>query len=329
MCVRLHAPEMALLTGSPRTASLIATTDCVVCLKLSAERFRRFLPLAPELMDDLIQSVKARRMNSIAADAESCLRIPDIDRDIESKLYLYSLLGNKRDDEEEMEAQTLQMDLSKLEMVSITQKYNILSAQNESKRNRIEELTSIIRKSVKLLEPSAYASEELQSSLPRTRRRSNSWASNTEVEQNRQDTSRIIHSSIYPGHAQQGQNGTRMIGNSRDGNNWSSCSNGGALPSRYVGKELREMINIDIDSTESSRISPSSKLGLQVRISAGSFSAKARCATKAHTAAARLHSSWQIFLAISLSFLPKRRRLPTLFCSSKHSRQRRRFTSSI
>ena len=83
--------EMSLLTGQSRTANLIALERCL-CLVLSAKKFRTFLAIAPEIMDDLIRVAQMRRKNSIVGDASSSLTIPDIDKDVENRLYLYKLL---------------------------------------------------------------------------------------------------------------------------------------------------------------------------------------------------------------------------------------------
>ena len=88
--------EMALLTGTARTATLTSRGHSQLLI-LPGEKFRRFLPFAPEIMDDLIKLGQSRRKRSVEVNAENSLVIPDIDNDIDNKLYLYSLLRNHHD----------------------------------------------------------------------------------------------------------------------------------------------------------------------------------------------------------------------------------------
>jgi hypothetical protein len=79
--------EMALLTGRERSATLKALEN-TQCLKLGGDKFRRFLPFAPEIMDDLVKLAQQRRRRSIEVDAENSLDIVDVDNDVENKLYV-------------------------------------------------------------------------------------------------------------------------------------------------------------------------------------------------------------------------------------------------
>ena len=69
-----------------------------LCLCLSAEKFRRFLPLAPEILDELVELAQIRRRASIATNAENAIKIPAIGIDTKNILHLYSLL--RPDDED-------------------------------------------------------------------------------------------------------------------------------------------------------------------------------------------------------------------------------------
>ena len=51
---------MSLLTGDPRTATVIARGDCVV-LEISAEAFRHYVQSHPEVIEPLANAAAARR----------------------------------------------------------------------------------------------------------------------------------------------------------------------------------------------------------------------------------------------------------------------------
>jgi CRP-like cAMP-binding protein len=52
--------EMSLLTGDPRTATVIARGDCVV-LEISADAFRHYVQSRPEVIEPLANAAAARR----------------------------------------------------------------------------------------------------------------------------------------------------------------------------------------------------------------------------------------------------------------------------
>lgn len=77
----LEAPsffgEMALMTGAPREATVIAMTD-VECLRVDKDDFRKILTLRPELVDEISSTLAQRRVELEAVrdnlDADSKLR---------------------------------------------------------------------------------------------------------------------------------------------------------------------------------------------------------------------------------------------------------------
>ena len=210
--------EMALLTGCPRSATLVALSN-TQCLHLPAEKFRRFLPFAPEMTDDIIILAKARRTVSVEANAEMALTIPDIDKDIDNKLYLYSLLRNHHD---AMIYEGHPQSASESD-VSVLQKDNAeLSIVNARKRVRIEELRERMRALTNEVEHGGGGEVDLQLTLhAKTRQdlaakkmvtetnmakemttidemktaklqRRNSWASNTRFSQHKEVIVRIL-----------------------------------------------------------------------------------------------------------------------------------------
>ena len=52
--------EMSLLTGDPRTATVIARGDCTV-LEITADAFRAYVQSRPEVIDHLAEAAAARR----------------------------------------------------------------------------------------------------------------------------------------------------------------------------------------------------------------------------------------------------------------------------
>jgi len=208
--------EMALLTGAPRSATLIAVTSCL-CLYLSADKFRRFLPFAPELMDDLIFTAKARRKKSVEFNAEASLQIPDIDNDIENKLYLYSLLRSKNDDhpvKSTRDESHVDSDSRDKDRTKNLREANIhLKQLNESKKQRISELKERVSSMVKCVVPEAPISPTNQKPSSRILERRNSWTSNTPVEQHKLDLSNILQASakgqqvsyLKPFHGEEGK----------------------------------------------------------------------------------------------------------------------------
>jgi CRP-like cAMP-binding protein len=51
---------MSLLTGEPRSATVVARSDCAL-LELNAEAFRIYLQAHPEVLDDLVLAAASRR----------------------------------------------------------------------------------------------------------------------------------------------------------------------------------------------------------------------------------------------------------------------------
>jgi len=60
--------EMGLLTGAPRTATVVAATD-VECYRLDKESFQGLLTTRPQIAEDISRIVAARQQDSDAADA--------------------------------------------------------------------------------------------------------------------------------------------------------------------------------------------------------------------------------------------------------------------
>ncbi|GMH54872.1 hypothetical protein TL16_g01772 [Triparma laevis f. inornata] len=208
--------EIALLGGIPRSATLRAITPCQ-CLQLRAEHYRRFISLCPEVMDSLIATARSRRKRSIEVDAEASLIIPDIDSDVENKLYLYSLMRNKDGEEAVVmeETMTPTKNVSTKEELEAANEH--LMSLNDSKRMRVAELKEKIRNLTEQLDPTKVdvknakvagydgkggrgeekinvdpASPSAKGGFdPRLERR-NSWTSNTAVAQYREDIIRIL-----------------------------------------------------------------------------------------------------------------------------------------
>jgi len=256
--------EMALLTGTPRSATLVAVTSCL-CLHLSAEKFRRFLPFAPELMDDLIFTAKTRRKNSIEINAEASLQIPNIDGDVANKLYLYSLLRNRSEDDERAEMEKTQKTAAQGDSLkSLLDQNKEMKQLNENKRQRLLELKERVRSMTKNLVPgnnstiSSLPVSSMSSDVPedgnngsplpsmKTLQRRNSWTSNTDMEQYRLDLSRILNSSTKLQAAPSIESLTSFVNdeNSRR------------------GRIITETINIKMDVVEETgKTSPSKNLG--------------------------------------------------------------------
>jgi CRP-like cAMP-binding protein len=60
--------EMGLLTGAPRTATVIATTD-VECYRLDKDSFQGLLTSRPELAEDISRIVAERQQNNAVTNA--------------------------------------------------------------------------------------------------------------------------------------------------------------------------------------------------------------------------------------------------------------------
>ena len=246
---------MALLTGAPRSATLIAVTSCL-CLYLSAEKFRRFLPFAPELMDDLIFTAKCRRRKSIEINAEASLQIPDIDGDIDNKLYLYSLLRSKEADELQMSNGSGQAAAN--EVKSLKEMNRQAKALNETKRQRVRELKERVSTMLKHVVPENFdikdksplspISEATTQKFPSTRilQRRNSWTSNTDIEQHKLDLANILKASSK----QQLDTMKPLIEHAKT----VECAG-------RRGRQVTGTINIDIEVEEIGKASPTVALG--------------------------------------------------------------------
>ena len=156
--------EISLLSGCPRTACLTALESCLV-LCLSAKRFRRFVPVAPEMLDDLVLIAQERRRYSIAADAENVIRIPNIGADPDSKLYLYALLRSDpnapvsnelEEDDDDRNAPSREPHASlALTVEALASENNSVMDRNEQKRAQIAELRAMITDLANRLETTA------------------------------------------------------------------------------------------------------------------------------------------------------------------------------
>ncbi|GMH72768.1 hypothetical protein TrRE_jg13008 [Triparma retinervis] len=248
--------EMALLTGAPRSATLLAVTACL-CLYLSAEKFRRFLPFAPELMDDLIFTAKCRRKKSIEINAEASLQIPNIDADVENKLYLYSLLRSKEVDE--LELSNHEKETAESEVKNLKDMNRQMAALNESKRQRVIELKERVSSMLKHVVPESFDIDEKLASSPRSNtasakdlpssrilQRRNSWTSNTDIEQHKMDLSNILKASSK-----------QQLDKLTPFKDQSKMTSGGRR-----GRQVTGTINIDIEvDLVSGQASPSKALG--------------------------------------------------------------------
>lgn len=248
---------MALLTGAPRSATLIAVTSCL-CLYLSAEKFRRFLPFAPELMDDLIFTAKCRRKKSIEMNAEASLQIPDIDGDIDNKLYLYSLLRSKEAEADELQISNGSGQAVATEVKSLKEMNRQAKALNENKKQRVRELKERVSTMLKHVVPENFdikdksplspISEAKTQKFPSTRilQRRNSWTSNTDIEQHKLDLANILKASSK----QQLDTMTPLIEHAKT----AECAG-------RRGRQVTGTINIDIEVEEIGKASPSVALG--------------------------------------------------------------------
>jgi len=68
--------EMSLLTGDPRTATVVARGDCTV-LELPADAFRAYIRTRPEVIDQLAEAATARRRGLDEARAASSTPAPE------------------------------------------------------------------------------------------------------------------------------------------------------------------------------------------------------------------------------------------------------------
>ncbi len=222
--------EMALLTGSARSANLIAL-ESTQCLRLSAEQYRRFLSFAPEVMDDLVNTAQERRSSSIKMNAENSISIPDIDHDVNSKLYLYSLLRNNHDLEIEDGGDLKSSSVAMVESLAVCNED--LKELNVRKRTRVKELQTRIVELKSLLENNGldidkdldFHDREKIRKIEQTMnsninanaednanrkgngsiaqldvmKRRNSWTSNTQVEQYKEDILRVLQATFVDG----------------------------------------------------------------------------------------------------------------------------------
>jgi CRP-like cAMP-binding protein len=210
--------EMALLTGTARSATLIAAVN-TQCLCLPVDKFRRFLPFAPELMDDLVSLSQIRRSRSVEVNAETALAIPDIDQDIDNKLYLYSLLRNHHDTVLFRSVGEMAGGNTVEALVSENEEMRIL---NQRKRGRIDELKNRMRQLTNQIEHGGLGAMDLALSLESgllkdqeekkreegdgeelkskgqhgKLQRRNSWTSNTQYEQHKEDIVRILRETF-------------------------------------------------------------------------------------------------------------------------------------
>jgi len=129
--------EMAMLAGTKRTASLIALESCL-CLCLGADKFRRFLPLAPEILDDLVDVAQRRRRTSVSHNAERAITIPAIGEDTKNKLHLYSLMRPEEDDNHDLTGENDESDVSNSNVSERNTISNVKELQDGNEEIRIE-----------------------------------------------------------------------------------------------------------------------------------------------------------------------------------------------
>ncbi|GMH78207.1 hypothetical protein TrST_g889 [Triparma strigata] len=271
--------EITLLGGIPRSASLRAISPCQ-CLQLRAEHYRRFISLCPEVMDSLIATARSRRKRSIEVDAEASLMIPDIDSDVDNKLYLYSLMRNKDGEEAVVMGDTISANFNPGEATreELEAANEHLMSLNDSKRRRVAELKEKIRNLTEQLDPTKVdvknakvagydgkididpASPLAKGNYdPRALERRNSWTANTAVAQYREDIIRILGDTFE-------KKAKNSLNSKEKGNPTESTeSPGGGAALDRRGRQVTETINLNMDGGVVPRgDSPTAKLGKQI-----------------------------------------------------------------